>query len=78
MNKAIKAIRANGTYKKINEKYFAFDVYGADEAFVTGTFGGLTPVINIDGRKIGNESYGNLTRLISDLYQNLIESSVKK
>ncbi|MGL6070539.1 ABC transporter substrate-binding protein [Craterilacuibacter sp.] len=28
-NGAIKAIRANGTYKKINDKYFAFDAYGA-------------------------------------------------
>ena len=27
-NKAIAAIRANGTYKKINAKYFDFDVYG--------------------------------------------------
>ena len=27
-NRAIEAIRANGTYQKINEKYFAFDVYG--------------------------------------------------
>ena len=28
LNKAIKAIRADGTYKKINAKYFDFDVYG--------------------------------------------------
>lgn len=27
-NKAIAAIRANGEYKKINDKYFSFDVYG--------------------------------------------------
>ena len=28
-NKAIEAIRANGKYKEINEKYFPFDVYGS-------------------------------------------------
>ncbi len=27
-NKAIAAIRANGKYKEINDKYFQFDVYG--------------------------------------------------
>lgn len=27
-NKAIDAIRANGTYKRINDKYFNFDIYG--------------------------------------------------
>ena len=28
LNAAIKAIRANGVYKKINDKYFKFDAYG--------------------------------------------------
>ena len=28
-NKAIDAIRANGKYKEINDKYFQFDVYGS-------------------------------------------------
>ena len=27
-NAAIDAIRANGKYKEINDKYFKFDVYG--------------------------------------------------
>jgi branched-chain amino acid aminotransferase len=36
------------------EKDFSlFDVYGADEAFTTGTFAGLTPVVRVDGRPIG-------------------------
>ena len=38
-----------------------YEVYSADEAFVTGTFGGLTPVAEIDGRNIGEnlaENYG--------------------
>ena len=30
LNKAIAAIRANGKYKEINDKYFKFDVYGSD------------------------------------------------
>lgn len=30
LNAAIKAIREDGTYKKINEKYFPYDVYGAE------------------------------------------------
>ena len=28
LNRAIKAIRDNGVYQKINAKYFDFDVYG--------------------------------------------------
>ncbi|MCH2044728.1 MAG: aminotransferase class IV [Saprospiraceae bacterium] len=58
------------------EKNFSlFDVYGADEAFVTGTFGGLTPVTKIDGRTIGDGCYGPMTKKISNLYQELIEKA---
>jgi branched-chain amino acid aminotransferase len=60
------------------EKDFSlFDVYGAEEAFVTGTFGGLTPVIKIDGRQIGEGGFGVMTRKLSDLYKELIEDTVK-
>ncbi len=47
------------------------DVYDADEAFVTGTFGGLTPVINVDGRTIGSGSEGEMTRNLRKLYYNV-------
>jgi len=60
------------------EKNFSlFDVYGADEAFVTGTFGGLTPVTKIDGRIVGAGSYGKMTKKLSDLYEQLITNEVK-
>ena len=45
------------------------DVYGADEAFVTGTFGGLTPVTEVDGRPIGTGSPGPMTAHLRDLYE---------
>ena len=41
------------------EKDFSlFDVYGADEAFTTGTFAGLVPVASVDGRRIGDPPDG--------------------
>lgn len=61
------------------EKNFSlFDVYGADEAFVTGTFGGLTPVTKIDGRVIGSEKKGEMTAHLSELYTQLIRAEVQK
>jgi len=44
------------------------DVYSADEAFVTGTFGGLTPVHTIDGRTIGTGAQGPMTLRLRELY----------
>lgn len=50
------------------------DVYSADEAFITGTFAGLTPVKEVDGRQIGNDSNTMLKKLQS-LYIDMIEKS---
>ncbi|MDO6597759.1 aminotransferase class IV [Oceanihabitans sp. 2_MG-2023] len=74
--KVIEACKLNNI--ACHQKDFSlFDVYGADEAFVTGTFGGLTPVTNIDGRKIGEKSFGDFTRKLSGLYHELIDKEVK-
>ncbi|HUP10306.1 MAG TPA: aminotransferase class IV [Caldimonas sp.] len=43
-------------------------VYSADEAFVTGTLGGVTPVTRIDGRAIGDGSPGPVTKRAGELY----------
>ncbi len=47
-------------------------VYAADEAFVTGTLGGVTPVTRVDGRVIGDGSPGPQTRRASELYLQLV------
>jgi branched-chain amino acid aminotransferase len=52
------------------------DVYAADEAFVTGTFGGLTPVHTIDGRMIGTGEQGPMTIRLRELYEAAIEADV--
>ncbi len=51
------------------------DVYAADEAFVTGTFGALTPVAEVDGRTIGTAVPGPVTRRLSEYYRDAIEAA---
>jgi branched-chain amino acid aminotransferase len=43
-------------------------VYSADEAFVTGTLGGVTAVTKVDGRTIGDGKAGPITKEASELY----------
>jgi branched-chain amino acid aminotransferase len=45
------------------------EVYSADEAFVTGTFGGITPVRGLDGREFPVTLPGPLTSRLRGLYQ---------
>jgi len=53
----------------IYEKDFKIeDVYSADEAFVTGTFAGIIPAIDIDGYKISNGIRGELTHRLQQYY----------
>jgi branched-chain amino acid aminotransferase len=53
------------------------DAYNAQEAFVTGTFGGLTPVATIDGRPIGNHRPGETTARLIELYRQLVDQNVQ-
>ena len=55
------------------EKDFSLtDVYGADEAFVTGTFAGIAPVTEVDGRKL-TAARGPMVERLQRLYLELIE-----
>ena len=73
--KVIDLCRANDI--PVFERNFSLvDTYGADEAFLTGTFGAQTAVFEIDGRTIGDRPPGPMTRRIQNLYKTLIASEV--
>jgi branched-chain amino acid aminotransferase len=52
------------------------DVYGADEAFVTGTFAGIVPVREVDGRTIGDRDDRPVMHRLLTLYLAAIERDV--
>jgi len=56
----------------IEKDFSLIDVYGADEAFVTGTFAGLIPVTEIDGRMI-SDTKGPVTTRLQKLYKALCD-----
>lgn len=69
--KVIDLCRANG-FPVFERNFSLVDVYSADEAFLTGTFGAQTPVGVIDGRQIGSGGMGPMTARLRDLYKALV------
>jgi branched-chain amino acid aminotransferase len=54
------------------EKNFSLtQVYGADEAFCTGTFAGVVPVRSVDGRVLGDGNAGPMVGRLQALYREL-------
>jgi branched-chain amino acid aminotransferase len=71
--KVIQMCRTHGT--PVFERNFSLvETYGAEEAFITGTFGGLTPVVAIDGRRI-SEGPGPMTRRLRAEYRQLVQAA---
>jgi len=70
--KVIDLCRANDI-PVFERNYSLVDTYGADEAFLTGTFGAQTPVGEIDGRQIGDGQLGPVTERLRGLYAALIQ-----
>jgi branched-chain amino acid aminotransferase len=57
------------------EKDFSLtDVYGADEAFTTGTFAGIVPVREVDGRQL--TCRGTMVERLQKLYAERVERDV--
>ena len=54
------------------------ELYIADECFLTGTAAHVTPVLEIDHRKIGNGQVGSISKKLQDLYFNVVQGRNKK
>jgi len=59
----------------VYEKNFLMeDVYKADEAFVTGTFAGVIPIIKVDSKMMNGGLIGPITKELQKLYLEDIEN----
>ena len=64
---------------QVKEKNFIVDdVYSADEVFVTGTFAGVIPVVEVDGKNIGDKTRGPITKKLQDWYVQDIEKMINQ
>ena len=71
--KVLELCNSNGI--PYSERNFTFeDVNSAQEAFVTGTFAGLTPVVSFDGSLVGDGNRGPICEHLQNLYQELVRS----
>jgi branched-chain amino acid aminotransferase len=61
---------------KSEERLFTlYDVWAADEAFITGTAAEIGPVVEVDGRQIGDGKPGAQTRALMKAYRELVNST---
>ncbi len=58
--------------KAYEQNLTRYDLYTADEAFFTSTFGGIKPIREIDGRKIGLKVPGPITEKLKKAYESLL------
>ena len=54
------------------------ELYTADECFLTGTAAHVTPVAEIDGRKVGNGQVGEISKRLQAIYFDIIQGKNKK
>ncbi|MGI0089822.1 MAG: branched-chain amino acid transaminase, partial [Nitrosopumilaceae archaeon] len=71
-------IAHNIGYEVIEKEMPRTELYLADEIFLTGTAAEITPVISVDGKKVGNGKVGNVTKQIQFAYSDIVMGRNKK
>jgi branched-chain amino acid aminotransferase len=62
----------------VEERFTRDEIYIADEAFFTGTAAEVTPIREIDNRKIGTGSRGMITKKLQSIFFDVVKGKNKK
>ncbi|HEU5220455.1 MAG TPA: branched-chain amino acid transaminase [Candidatus Nitrosotalea sp.] len=65
-------------YKIVEREIPRTEIYFADEVFLTGTAAEISPVISIDGKKVGDGKVGKITENIRKVYSDITMGKNKK
>jgi len=65
-------------YKTIEREIPRTEIYFADEIFLTGTAAEISPIISVDGKKVGTGKPGEITRRIRMSYSDITMLRSKK
>jgi branched-chain amino acid aminotransferase len=77
-NIVIKLAEAELGIKTIERHVDRVELYSASECFLTGTAANITPVAEIDRRKIGNGEIGEITKKLQKIYSDIIRGNNSK
>ena len=75
---AIKLAQNELGIETIERNITRYELYTADECFLTGTAAHITPVAEIDHRKIGNGEIGQITKKLQKIYSDVIRGNNPK
>jgi branched-chain amino acid aminotransferase len=54
------------------------ELYIADEIFMTGTAAEVTPIVEVDNRKIGDGTVGPITKKLQNIFFNAVRGNMEK
>ncbi len=75
---SVLAIARDKAYEVEEQRFTRDELYTADEAFFTGTAAELTPIREVDDRKIGSGCPGPVTRDLQQTFFNIIKGKEKR
>ncbi|MFH1714822.1 MAG: branched-chain-amino-acid transaminase [Elusimicrobiota bacterium] len=75
---AVLEIAKKACLNPIEDKFKVKDIYSAEECFLTGTGAEIIPVVEIDGKKIGDGKPGKITRRLIELFREATKTEGEK